>query len=91
MRDFLTQRKHLRAYLDLHRSSRLIIVPEIGRGGTIDPRCLQAFRDLNKAMGSFHRIAEPITIRSQAGFTIDWMWGRLAGKSPTGERPVLTN
>ncbi len=81
VRDFLLAQANLRAYLDLHCSARLIIVPEVGSGGAPAAACQRAFADLDAAMGGYDQRTGPMRssmpLSQQGGFSIDWVWGRL--------------
>jgi carboxypeptidase T len=82
VRDFLSERTHLRAALDLHRSAPLVLAPQLGPAGEVTPRAQEAFAELDRVMG-YHSVARTSGARDTVhfpgmhGLAIDWVWGEL--------------
>ena len=72
IRDFLKSRPHLHAYLDLHRSTSLLVIAQ-GADGRVDDIVREEGEALDAAMGKYS-ILHPQHMR---GLSIDWVWCEL--------------
>jgi hypothetical protein len=78
LRDFLLPRQHLRACLDLHRSTDLLVPAQRGAEATIDPPVREAFAALNAAVGwPVLTNGEPAHFGTMGGLFVDWAWAEL--------------
>ena len=87
VRDFLVTKENLRVYVDFHRVQRMIIVPDVGKGGSKSKELVRVAKKLNEAMGDFRTHTLPFRSPTQGGFSIDWVWYRLGVAAFTWELP----
>jgi predicted deacylase len=78
LREFLLSRPYLRACLDLHRSTNLLVPAQRGAEGAIDPPVREAFAALTAAVGWAGPVAnEPAHWPTMGGLFVDWAWAEL--------------
>ena len=78
VRDFLRSRPRLRAYLDLHRSVRMLIPAQSGDDGKVEDAVEDAARTLDAAAGDHSQANARLPhFPSMHGLSIDWVWGEL--------------
>jgi hypothetical protein len=73
LRDFALARPHLRAWLDLHRSTDLLVEAR-AHDGTLPADVDRAAAALAAAMGDFRRWGVGSPAPTPGGLTIDWVW-----------------